>query len=88
MEADPALLVPLCFGDAPKIARTRPGGPSHERFSAQEPAMRWVIVAVFLLGMISSFKWYEARTSERRTAFGVLAVVAFTLTAVLGSTMI
>jgi hypothetical protein len=50
--------------------------------------MRWVIVAVFLLGMISSFKWYEARTSERRTAFAVLAVVAFTLTAVLGSTMI
>jgi hypothetical protein len=50
--------------------------------------MRWVIVAVFLLGMVSSFKWYEARTGERRMAFGVLAVVAFTLTAVLGSTMI
>jgi len=49
--------------------------------------MRWVIVAIFLLGMASSFKWYEARTSERRMAFGVLAIVAFTLTAILGGTM-
>ena len=50
--------------------------------------MRWVVVAIFLVGMISSLNWYEARTSERRMAFGLLAVVAFALIALLGSAMV
>jgi hypothetical protein len=50
--------------------------------------MRWVIVATFIFGMVSSLNWYEARTSERRMAFGLLAVIAFALIAVLASTMV
>jgi hypothetical protein len=49
--------------------------------------VRWVILAIFLLGMISSFNWYEARTSERKLVYGLMAIAAFVLVVVLGNTM-
>jgi hypothetical protein len=50
--------------------------------------MRWVVVAIFFVAMFASLNWYEARTSERRMAFGLVAVVAFALIALLGSTLV
>jgi hypothetical protein len=48
--------------------------------------MRWVVLAIFLVGMVSFLNWHEARTSERRLAFAV--VIAFALMALLESTMV
>jgi hypothetical protein len=50
--------------------------------------MRWVVLAIFLVGMVSFLNWHEARTRERRLAFAVVTVVAFALMALLGSTMV
>jgi hypothetical protein len=50
--------------------------------------MRWVVVVIFLVGMVSILNCYEARTSERRLTFGVVTVVAFVLIALLGSTLV
>jgi len=49
--------------------------------------MRWVVLAVFLVGMFA-LNWHEARTKEQRLAFAVVTVVAFALMALLGSTMV
>ena len=48
--------------------------------------MRWLILAIFLFGMISGLNWYEAATSERKLAYGLMAVTAFVLVLVLGNT--
>jgi hypothetical protein len=48
--------------------------------------VRWVIVTIFLLGMISTLNWFEAEKSERRIAFGLMAIAAFVLAAVLATT--
>jgi hypothetical protein len=50
--------------------------------------MRWVVLAVFLIGMFAFLNWHEARTKEQRLAFAVVTVVAFALMALLGSTMV
>jgi hypothetical protein len=50
--------------------------------------MRWVVFAIFLVGMVSFLNWHEAKSSEQRLAFAVVTVVAFTLMALLGSTMV
>jgi hypothetical protein len=50
--------------------------------------MRWVVVVIFLIGMVSFLNFYEARTRERRLAFGVVTVLAFVLIALLGSTLV
>ncbi len=49
--------------------------------------VRWFILALFLAGMISSLNWHQAGTSERKAAFGLLAVAAFALVLVLTVTM-
>jgi hypothetical protein len=50
-------------------------------------AVRWLIFALFVVGMFSSLNSYEGTTRERRMAFGLAAIVAFALVLVLGSTM-
>jgi len=50
--------------------------------------MRWLILAIFLFGMFSSLNWYEARTTERRMAYALVAITAFALVLVLANTMI
>jgi hypothetical protein len=47
--------------------------------------MKWLIITIFLVAMIASRNWYEATTSERRTAYGLLALAAFALVLALGS---
>ena len=49
--------------------------------------MRWLIFALFLIGMISSLGWHEAGTSGRKTVFGFLALGNFALVLVLGMLM-
>ena len=50
--------------------------------------MRWIIMAIFALGMISLLNWYEAATSERRKTYGLMAITAFALVVVLATTML
>jgi hypothetical protein len=50
--------------------------------------MRWVILAVFLVGMFAFLNWHEARSKERRLTFAIVTVVAFALMVLLGSTMV
>jgi hypothetical protein len=50
--------------------------------------MRWVVVVIFLIGMVSFLNWYEARTDERRLAFGVVTVVALVLIVLLGGVLV
>ena len=50
--------------------------------------MRWLILAIFLFGMISCLNWYEAATSERKLAYGLMALTAFVLVLVLGNTIL
>jgi hypothetical protein len=38
--------------------------------------------------MFSILNWYEAATSERKLAFGVLAISALVLVLLLGSTLV
>lgn len=50
--------------------------------------MRWLIFALFLIGMISSLGWHEAAgRSGRKTVFGFLALGNFALVLVLGMLM-
>ena len=49
--------------------------------------VRWLILALFIAGMISSLNWHQAGTSERKAAFGLLAVATFALVLVLAVTM-
>jgi hypothetical protein len=50
--------------------------------------VRWVTFAIFALGMMASLNWHQAVTRERKTIFGVVAVAAFAVVLVLGSTML
>ena len=50
--------------------------------------MKWLILALFLGGMISSLNWYEAATRERKMAFGLMTLAAFGLVFVLGNTIL
>ena len=56
--------------------------------TGQETAVRWLILAIFAFGMMASLNWYEAATSERKLAFGLMAAFAFALVLVLGNTML
>ena len=51
-------------------------------------SVKWLILAIFFVGMISSLKWHEAVTNELRTTYGVLALAAFALVLVLGNIML
>jgi hypothetical protein len=55
--------------------------------SSEETAVRWVILAIFLVGMISLLRWHEAVTSERKITYGVVAITALALVLLLGNTM-
>jgi hypothetical protein len=50
--------------------------------------VKWLVLAVFLGGMLSSLQWYEAATRERKMAFGLVTVAAFLLVLVLGNTIL
>ena len=50
--------------------------------------MKWLILALFLAGMFASLNWYEAATSERKMAFGLMTIAAFALVLVLGNTIL
>ena len=50
--------------------------------------MKWLILALFLGGMLASVQWYEAATRERKLAFGLVTVAAFLLVLVLGNTIL
>jgi hypothetical protein len=49
--------------------------------------VRWVILAIFLFGMISLLYWHEAVTNDRKITYGVMAITAFALVLLLGHTM-
>jgi hypothetical protein len=48
--------------------------------------VRWVILVIFLFGMLSSLNWYEARTTERKLVYGVMTIAAFVLVVLLVNT--
>ena len=50
--------------------------------------LKWLILAVFVFGMISSLNWYEAVTRERKMAFGLMTIAAFAVVLVLGNTIL
>ena len=54
--------------------------------------MKWLIVALFIIGMIASVLWYEATerrlTHGQRTALGIAAMAAWALVVVLSNTML
>jgi hypothetical protein len=50
--------------------------------------MKWLIMTIFIVAMIASRAWYEATSSERRTAYGILALAAFALVLALGSIIV
>jgi hypothetical protein len=50
--------------------------------------VKWLILAVFLGGMLSAVQWYEAVTRERKTAFGLMTGAAFLLVFILGNTIL
>jgi nitrate reductase gamma subunit len=50
--------------------------------------VKWLILAVFLAGMLSAVQWYEAVTRERKMAFGLMTGAAFLLVLVLGNTIL
>jgi hypothetical protein len=50
--------------------------------------VKWLILAVFLFGMVASLNWYEAATKERKMAFGLMAIAALVVVLVLGNTML
>jgi hypothetical protein len=49
--------------------------------------VRWLILALFIAGMILSLNWHQAKISDRKAIFGLLAVAAFALVLVLALTM-
>jgi hypothetical protein len=54
---------------------------------SRRPAMKWLILALFLGGMFASLNWYEAANRERRMAYGLMTLAAFGLVLVLGITI-
>jgi hypothetical protein len=55
--------------------------------SDEETAVRWVTLAIFLVGMISLLRWHEAVTSDGKITYGVVAITALALVLLLGNTM-
>jgi hypothetical protein len=51
-------------------------------------AVKWVVLIVFLFGMVSSLNWYEAATRDRKMAYGLMTLVALAVVLVLGNTML
>jgi hypothetical protein len=51
-------------------------------------SVKWLILAAFLFGMVSSLNWYEAATHERKMAYGLMTIAAFTVVVVLGNTLL
>ena len=51
-------------------------------------AVKWVVLVVFLFGMVSSVNWYEAPTHERKMAYGLMTLAALAVVLVLGNTML
>jgi len=49
--------------------------------------VRWLILAFFIAGMILSLNWHQAKISDRKAIFGLLAVAAFALVLLLALTM-
>jgi len=49
--------------------------------------VRWMILAIFLLGMISLLKWYEAVTRDGKIAYGLITITALALVLLLGNAM-
>jgi hypothetical protein len=54
---------------------------------SQETAVRWVILAIFLLGMFSLLNWHEAVTKEGKIVYSLMAITALALVLLLGNTM-
>jgi hypothetical protein len=50
--------------------------------------VRWVVLAIFLLGMFSLLNWHEAVTNEGKMAYGLMAIIALALVLLLGNTML
>ena len=50
--------------------------------------MKWLVLVIFIFGMISSLNWYEAATHERKMAFGLMTIAAFAVIIVLGNTLL
>jgi hypothetical protein len=50
--------------------------------------VKWLILAVFLFGMVALLNWHEAVTKERKMAFGLMAIAALVVVLVLGNTML
>ena len=50
--------------------------------------MKWLILVLFLGGMLSAVQWYEAVTRERKMAFGLATGAAFLLVFILGNTIL
>jgi hypothetical protein len=51
-------------------------------------AVKWLILLLFMGGMLASLNWYEAATRERKLTFGLMAVAAFVLVLALGNTIL
>jgi len=52
--------------------------------------MRWLVVAVFLFGLLASFAWYDADgvyTAGQRTLFAAIAIAALAVVVVMGITL-
>jgi hypothetical protein len=50
--------------------------------------MRWLVVAIFLFGLLASFAWYDADnvyTIGQRTLFGIVATAALAVVIVMGA---
>ncbi len=50
--------------------------------------MKWVILVIFLFGMISLLNWHAAVTKERKMTYGLMAITALVLVLLLGNTML
>jgi len=52
--------------------------------------MRWLVVAIFLLGLLASFAAYDADdvyTISQRTVFGVVAIAAIAFVVVMSTAL-
>jgi len=53
--------------------------------------MRWLIVAIFLFGLLASFAAYDAGnvyTGGQRTVFGITAIAAMVAVVVMAATLV
>ena len=52
--------------------------------------MRWLVVAIFLFGLLASLAWYDADevySAGHRTMFAIIAITAFAAVIVMGATL-